>query len=99
MKKIRTLSIDIETYSDMDLQKCGVYKYAQSPAFEILLFGVSVNGGIGRISGVLIGVLVFEILKTCLQYLGVDTNYQYIAQGIVIVVAIALDIRKYIAKK
>ena len=61
--------------------------------------GVSVNGGIGRISGVLIGVLVFEILKTCLQYLGVNTNYQYIAQGIVIVVAIALDIRKYIAKK
>ena len=61
--------------------------------------GVSVNGGIGRISGVLIGVLVFEILKTCLQYLGVDTNYHYIAQGIVIVVAIALDIRKYIAKK
>ena len=61
--------------------------------------GVSVNGGIGRVSGVLIGVLVFEILKTCLQYLGVDTNYQYIAQGIVIVVAIALDIRKYIAKK
>ena len=59
----------------------------------------AVNGGIGRISGVLIGVLVFEILKTCLQYLGVDTNYQYIAQGIVIVVAIALDIRKYIAKK
>ena len=61
--------------------------------------GVSVNGGIGRISGVIIGVLVFEFLKTCLQYLGVDTNYQYIAQGIVIVVAIALDIRKYIAKK
>lgn len=61
--------------------------------------GVSVNGGIGKISGVLVGVLVFEILKTCLQYLGVDTNYQYIAQGFVIVVAIALDIRKYIAKK
>ncbi len=61
--------------------------------------GVSVNGGIGRVPGVLIGVLVFEILKTCLQYLGVDTNYQYIAQGFVIIVAIALDIRKYIAKK
>lgn len=45
MEKIRTLSIDIETYSDVDLQKCGVYKYAQSSAFEILLFGVSVNGG------------------------------------------------------
>lgn len=61
--------------------------------------GVSVNGGIGRVSGVLIGVLVFEILKTCLQYLGINTNFQYIAQGIVIVVAIALDIRKYIVKK
>lgn len=61
--------------------------------------GVSVNGGIGRISGCVIGVLVFELLKTCLQFLGIDPNYQYIAQGIVIVVAIALDIRKYIAKK
>ena len=45
MGKINTLSIDIESYSDVDLQKCGVYKYAQSPNFEILLFGVSVNGG------------------------------------------------------
>ena len=45
MGKIQTLSIDIESYSDADLQKCGVYKYAQSPNFEILLFGVSVNGG------------------------------------------------------
>ena len=61
--------------------------------------GVSVNGGIGRISGIIIGVLVFELLKTCLQFLGIDPNYQFIAQGIVIVVAIALDIRKYIAKK
>ena len=61
--------------------------------------GVSVNGGIGRVSGVVVGVLVFELLKTCLQFLGIDPNYQYIAQGIVIVVAIALDIRKYIAKK
>ena len=45
MKKIQTLSLDLETFSDVDLQKCGVYKYAQSPNFEILLFGVSVNGG------------------------------------------------------
>lgn len=45
MGKTQTLSIDIESYSDADLQKCGVYKYAQSSNFEILLFGVSVNGG------------------------------------------------------
>ena len=61
--------------------------------------GVSVNGGIGRISGVVIGVLVFELLKSSMQFLGIPTNYQYIVQGIVIIVAIALDIRKYIAKK
>lgn len=45
MEKIKTLSIDLETFSDVDLSKCGVYKYAESPNFEILLFGVSVNGG------------------------------------------------------
>ena len=42
---MRTLSIDIESYSDVDLSKCGVYKYASSPAFEILLFGYAVDGG------------------------------------------------------
>ncbi|MDD7267789.1 MAG: beta-methylgalactoside transporter [Lachnospiraceae bacterium] len=61
--------------------------------------GVSVNGGIGRISGCVIGVLVFELLKSSMQFLGINNNYQYIVQGIVIVVAIALDIRKYIQKK
>ena len=45
MDKIKTLSIDLETFSDVDLAKCGVYRYVESPAFEILLFGVSVNGG------------------------------------------------------
>lgn len=42
---MKTISIDIETYSDVDLGKCGVYKYSESPAFEILLFGYSVDGG------------------------------------------------------
>ena len=41
---MQTLSIDIETYSDVNLSKCGVYKYAESPDFEILLFGYSVDG-------------------------------------------------------
>ena len=45
---MRTLSIDIETFSDVDLKKCGVYKYASSPAFEILLFGYAVDGGAVR---------------------------------------------------
>lgn len=44
MSKIKTISIDIETFSDVDLQKSGVYKYVQSSMFEILLFGYSING-------------------------------------------------------
>ena len=43
--EIREMSIDLETYSDIDIAKCGAYKYAESDYFEILLFGVSVNGG------------------------------------------------------
>ena len=46
---MRFVSIDIETYSDVDLSKCGVYKYASSPNFEILLFGYSVDGGEVRV--------------------------------------------------
>lgn len=42
---MKTISIDIESYSDVNLAKCGVYKYAESPAFEILLFGYAVDGG------------------------------------------------------
>ena len=45
VKLMKTISIDIETYSDVNLAKCGVYKYAESPAFEILLFGYAVDGG------------------------------------------------------
>lgn len=41
---MKNLEIDIETYSSVNLQKCGVYKYAESPDFEILLFGYSVDG-------------------------------------------------------
>jgi methyl-galactoside transport system permease protein len=61
--------------------------------------GVSTNGGIGKVSGILLGVLVFELLKTSMQFLRIDTSFQYIVQGVVIIVAVALDIRKYIAKK
>ncbi len=45
MAEIKYMSCDIETYSDVDLKKCGMYKYAESPNFEILLFAYSINGG------------------------------------------------------
>ena len=41
---MKTLSIDIETYSSVDLAKCGVYKYTEAPDFDILLLGYSVDG-------------------------------------------------------
>ena len=46
---MKTLNIDIETYSSVNLQKCGVYKYAESEDFEILLFGYAVDGGAVRV--------------------------------------------------
>ena len=61
--------------------------------------GVSTTGGIGTVGGVLVGVLVFELLKIVLQFLGVNPSYNNIVQGVVIIVAVALDIRKYLAKK
>ena len=45
MDKMNSLSIDLETFSDVDLKKCGVYRYAESPNFEILLFAYSEDSG------------------------------------------------------
>ena len=61
--------------------------------------GVSTTGGIGTVPGILVGVLVFELLKIIMQFIGVDPNYNYIVQGLVVITAVAMDIRKYVAKK
>ena len=61
---MKSIEIDIETYSDVDLSKCGVYKYASSPNFEILLFGYSVDGGEVRVVDLCQGEEIpAEILK------------------------------------
>ena len=49
VKRMKTMSIDIETYSSVNLAKCGVYKYTESPDFAILLFGYAVDGGPVRV--------------------------------------------------
>jgi methyl-galactoside transport system permease protein len=61
--------------------------------------GVSVSGGRGKVSSAIIGVAVFELLKAALQFLGVNANAQWIALGVIIFIAISLDIRKYVARK
>ena len=75
------------------------YGYEMEAIAACTIGGVSVTGGRGKVSSAIIGVTVFELLKAALQYLGVDANAQYIAIGIVIFVAISLDIRKYVARK
>ena len=61
--------------------------------------GVSTTGGIGTVGGILVGVLVFELLKIIMQFMGIETSYTYIVQGLVIIIAVALDLRKYLVKK
>ena len=61
--------------------------------------GVSFTGGIGRISGGVVGVLIFPALTYSLTILGIDTNLQFIFSGIIILVAVTLDCLKYVQKK
>lgn len=61
--------------------------------------GVSTAGGQGTVPGILRGVLVFELLKTCLSYLGVSPDMTNVIQGLVIIIAVALDIRKTTIRK
>lgn len=63
---MRNLSIDIETFSSADLSKCGVYRYAESPDFEILLFGYSVDGSDVRIIDLANGEALPEEIKEAL---------------------------------
>lgn len=61
--------------------------------------GVSFTGGIGKISGVVVGVLIFTALTYSLTILGIDTNLQFVFSGIIILVAVTLDCLKYVQKK
>ena len=61
--------------------------------------GVSFTGGIGKISGVVTGVMIFTALTYSLTILGIDTTLQFIFEGIIILVAVTLDCLKYVKKK
>lgn len=61
--------------------------------------GVSFTGGIGKISGVTVGVLIFTALTYALTILGIDTNLQFVFSGLIILVAVTLDCLKYVQKK
>lgn len=61
--------------------------------------GVSFTGGIGKISGVVVGVFIFTALTYSLTILGIDANLQFVFSGIIILVAVTLDCLKYVQKK
>ncbi len=61
--------------------------------------GISFNGGIGKIGGAVIGVIIFTSLTYCLTFLGIDTNLQFVFKGLIILAAVSLDSIKYLKKK
>lgn len=66
MAKIRELSVDLETFSSVNLGKCGVYKYAESEDFEILLFGYSVDGSEVEVVDLAQGETIPEVVLSAL---------------------------------
>lgn len=61
--------------------------------------GVSFSGGVGTISGVLIGATLLQVINYGLNFISVSAYWQFIIRGLIIIVAVSLDVRKYLAKK
>lgn len=61
--------------------------------------GVSFTGGMGKISGIITGVILLQIINIALQWLGVPSEAQYITKGAIILVAAAIDMQKYLSKR
>ena len=61
--------------------------------------GVSFVGGIGKISGVVLGVVLMQLIMSGMTFLGISGNTTYIIKGLVILIACAIDMRKYLTKK
>lgn len=57
--------------------------------------GVSLNGGVGKVSGIITGVLIFQVIQYGLQFIGVSPMWQQVIKGIIIAVAVAIDLSKY----
>ena len=74
METINTLEIDIETYSDVDLGKCGQYRYVESPSFEILLFAYSINDGPVSVIDLASGEKLPDYLKEAIANLQNESN-------------------------
>lgn len=75
------------------------FNYELDAISACVVGGVSFTGGIGTIPGVLIGTVLLQVINYGLNFIGVNAYWQYIIRGLIIIVAVSLDVRKYIAKK
>ncbi len=69
------------------------------PITAAVIGGVSFTGGIGKISGVILGSALLKIIDSCLLALGAETAYMNIVKGAIILIAVSLDMKKYVVKK
>ena len=65
----------------------------------VVVGGVSFSGGVGTIQGVVIGAVIMQAIVYALQFLGINPYIQYIIRGLIIILAVSIDVRKYIVKK
>lgn len=73
--------------------------YALDAIAACVVGGVSLRGGIGKIQGVIIGVVLFQFVNYGLVYIGVSGYMQYFVRGMIILIAVAIDTQKYVKKK
>lgn len=75
------------------------FSYELDAISACVVGGVSFSGGVGTIPGILIGVTILQFITYGLNYLGVNPYIQFIIRGLIIIVAVAIDVRKYLKKK
>ena len=73
--------------------------YEADAISAVVVGGVSFSGGVGTIQGVVIGAVIMQAIVYALQFLGVNPYIQYIIRGLIIILAVSIDVRKYIVKK
>ncbi|MDL2327689.1 beta-methylgalactoside transporter [Ruminococcaceae bacterium OttesenSCG-928-A11] len=75
------------------------FNYEMDAISACVIGGVSFNGGVGTIIGVVIGSIILQAINYSLYFLQVNAYYQYIIRGLIIIIAVAIDVRKYVVKK
>ena len=73
--------------------------YEMDAIASCIIGGASFAGGIGNVPGAFLGVIIFSVINYGLTFVGLSSYWQFIVKGLIIIVAVALDMRKYAAKK